>query len=104
MGGSHPPMNPLDDDPACSLVQLDGNLSLNSSFDSESDDILHSMFNQHIPTLVGYRPAQIIYERPPHSRKTIRRDNKTFQALTLPRITYYNMRSLFPKLGNLRRI
>ena len=58
------------------------------------------MLNQHIPTLVGYRPSKVIYERPPHSRKTIRRDNKTLQALTLPRITNYNMRSLFPKLGN----
>ena len=100
--GPPPPYEPLDDDPAYSLVQLDGNLSLNSSFDSESDDILHSMINQPIPTLVGYRPAQIIYERPPHSRQTIRPDNKTFQALRLPMITNYKMHSLFPKI--LRRI
>ena len=32
--------------------------------------------------------------------KTIRRDNKSVQALTLPRLTNYNMRSLFPKIGN----
>jgi hypothetical protein len=58
-------------------------------------DFLHP-----IPTQIGYRPTSVITERPPHCRKTIRRDNKTFQALTLPKLTNYNMRSFFPKCDN----
>ena len=54
----------------------------------------------HIPTQVGYRPAKVINERPPFTRKTIRKDNKQVQALTLPKMTNYNVRSLFPKIGN----
>ena len=38
--------------------------------------------------------------RPPPSRKTLRRDKKTIQALTLPTISNYNMRSLFGKILN----
>ena len=53
-----------------------------------------------IPTQIGFRPPQVIIERPQQSRSTIRRDNKKVQALSLPRVTNYNMRSLFPKLGN----
>ena len=32
--------------------------------------------------------------------KTIRRDNKAVQALSLPNISNYNMRSLIPKIQN----
>ena len=54
------------------------------------------------PILVqtGYRPPKVIYERPLPARKTIRRDNRKVQALALPRIVNYNMRSLFSKLDN----
>ena len=48
--------------------------------------------------MVGYRPTKVIYERPPIYRKTLRRDNKTIEALSLPRITNYNCRSLMPKI------
>ena len=68
---------------------------------SERENVIY--FSHPIPTLIGYRPISVISERPPHCRKTIRRDNKVVQALTLPRITNYNMRSLFPKLGNFAR-
>ena len=33
-------------------------------------------------------------------RKTIRRDNKVLQALSLPKFSNYNMRSLIPKIGH----
>ena len=56
-----------------------------------------------IPIQVGHRPTKVIYERPQHCRKRIRRDNKTFQALSLPRLTNYNMRALFSKIDNFAR-
>ena len=54
----------------------------------------------NIPVQVGYRPIKVIYERPLPSWKTIRRDNKTIQALTLPKIANYNMQSLFSNIRN----
>ena len=59
-----------------------------------------SDLNSHIPIQLGLRPTKVIIERPPSSRKTIRRDNKKVQALTLPKIANFNVRSLFPKIGN----
>ena len=99
---SSPPSPLLDDDPVFLIDQLDGNVSLNSSlnltaYESECD-LLYNL--KHIPTQAGYRPAKVIIERPPPSRKTIRRDNKIVQALTLPKVANYNMRSIFPKIGN----
>ena len=89
--------HPLDDDHAYLFDQLDGNTSANCSItlfyphESESDCI---------PVQIGYRPLTVIYERPLHSWKTLRRDNKTIQALTLPKIANYNMQSLFSKIEN----
>ena len=54
----------------------------------------------NIPTQIGFRPMKRIYERPQPCRKTIRRDNKNIQALSLPIFTLYNIRSFFPKLYN----
>ena len=82
-------------DPPCLIDQLDGNMSINSSFSIfESDDVYQ------IPNQIGYRPANAIYERPLSTLKTIRRDNRKVEALTLPRIVNYNMRSFFPKCAN----
>ena len=53
-----------------------------------------------IQTHTGYRPEKQTFERLPHLRKTIRRDNKTIQALTLPKLSNYNMRSFFGKIEN----
>ena len=70
-------------------------MSINSSFSIfESDDVYQ------IPNQIGYRPANAIYERPLSTLKTIRRDNRKVEALTLPRIVNYNMRSFFPKCAN----
>ena len=77
-------------------------MSLNSSicsFNSESQETVQpTAFN--IPTQIGFRPTKISYERPQHSRKTIRRDNKNIQAISLPIFTLYNIRSFFPKSKN----
>ena len=71
--------------------QFDGNISLELSYISENDAI---------PSQIGNRPPKVIYERPPHSRKTIRRDNREIVAQFLPKITSYNVRSLMPKICN----
>ena len=71
--------------------QFDGNISLELSYISENDAI---------PSQIGNRPPKVIYERPPHSRKTIRRDNREIVAQFLPKITSYNVRSLKPKIRN----
>ena len=53
-----------------------------------------------IQTMVGYRPKKVMYEREKSSWKTIRRDNRAVQGLSLPKISNYNMRSLVPKVVN----
>ena len=52
---------------------------------------------------VGYRPPKLILERPPYTRTTIRRDNKKIQALSLPKISNYNVRSFWSKVSNFSR-
>ena len=74
------------------LTQLDGNVSLNSSLSINE--------TEKIQVHTGYRPKKEAFLRPHHSRKTLKRNNKTIQALTLPRISSYNMRSIFGKIGN----
>ena len=53
-----------------------------------------------IPTQIGCRPTNVIFEQPPHARVTIRRDNKKIQALSLPKISNYNVRSFWSKISN----
>ena len=128
MGHSHHTSCSKEDDLANFINQLDGNISLESSFlsshdslvdpndlntssaypelyslsDSESDSFTEESYDdcdrQHIPTQVGYRPMRVHIERPPASWRTIRRNNKAVQALTLPVISNYNMRSFLPKI------
>ena len=98
-GGQQPtPSPPLDDDPAFSFDQLDGNISISSEITLTEENLDDS---PHLPIQIGFRPNKVIYEWPPHSKKTIRRDNKLIQALVLPRVTNYNMRALFSKVENL---
>ena len=79
------------------MPQLDGNISLNSttaSRDSEAEAA-------QIPIFYGYRPKK---ERPVDRvpvRRAVRRSNKLVDALSVPRITLYNMRSAWSKLDNL---
>ena len=79
---------------------IDGNDSVSSIDTSVCDDDQSNAPN-YIPVHTGYRPVSNHSNiRPPPVRKTIRRDNKVLQAVTLPRISSYNMRSLMPKLNS----
>ena len=81
------------------IDQLDGNVSVSSScIDPHDIDNVQ----QHITVQTGHRPSSNLHNpRLPHVRKTIRRDNKVLQAITLPKMSNYNMRSLMPKIFNL---
>ena len=79
---------------------IDGNDSVSSIDTSVCDDDQSNAPN-YIPVHTGYRPVSNHSNiRPPPVRKTIRRDNKVLQVVTLPRISSYNMRSLMPKLNS----
>ena len=94
------------------LPQLDGNISISSSFDDYNvSSNCHSPthpsagydplpISGKIPTVVGFRPQKVQNVRPLPCLKRIRQDNKVIQGLSLPRIINYNMRSLIPKLNN----
>ena len=74
------------------IPQCDGlNISITSSSNSETK----------IPTIVGFRPKPVAQPARVPVRKTIRRSNKMIQALSLPTVTLYNMRSIWSKLENL---
>ena len=121
MGGlvNQPPIQDDDlyiiDDENCPLIdQLDGNISVtstltdpleqlfgNMSFSSVSSFSSNFKDNKSIPVQVGHRPRiSIPQQRLPHARRTVRRDNKVLQAVTLPKMSSYNMRSLMPKVSN----
>ena len=95
----------LTDNNSFSLIdQLDGNLSL-SSHDSSLSELKPESLPQSscIPVIVTHRPyvsKSLPYPRLPSVRKTVRRDNKALQAVTLPKMSSYNMRSLMPKCEN----
>ena len=57
------------------------------------------MSSNPIPVVIGYRPPKVANNRQT-VRKVIRRDNKCIQALSLPTILSYNMRSIWSKLNN----
>ena len=94
---------PNKDDDFCFLMdQLDGNVSL-TSYNSSSHVLDTDNPTQHIPVHTGHRPnyhCHISNKRLPPVRKTVRRNNKVLQAVTLPKISNYNMRSLMPKIRN----
>ena len=97
------------------MKQIDGNISLPSdaSFASSSDnssasedaedsssDISCPAVNV-IPVNIGNRPRPPrvhLTNNRPRVLRTLRRDNKAVQGLSLPVISNYNMRSLLPKL------
>ena len=91
-----------DDDHSQPIDQLDGNVSLDFSDSSGCETSVDeaSAPPTYIPVQVGHRPATRNPIRLQTVRKTIRRDNKILQAITLPRISCYNMRSLWAKLDN----
>ena len=78
------------------FCQFDGNVTISSDVSEFSDPI-----GIQIPTQIGFRPYKSILEPLPPTRKVIYRSNRNIQALTLPKITNYNMRSLWGKILNL---
>ena len=116
-GGEDPPLaqasesNSIDSISQCIIPQLDGNISLSSQsiFSDhlcsccdlpDSSSVCHQDFGQPIATHLGHRPGKSQVSRLPPVRIRIRRDNRTIQALALPKVLNYNMRSLFSKIGN----
>ena len=51
--------------------------------------------------MLGYRPEKETIRRYPAVRQVIRRENKCIQALSLPTILSYNMRSIWGKIRSL---
>ena len=88
------------------VPQFDGNVSFLSdqSFSTNSDNYgnyFNARINQEIPVQVGNRPHKQLYcARLPSVRKTIKRNNKVLQAVSLPKMSSYNMKSLWSKVGN----
>ena len=110
------------------INQLDGNITIDSCDDSNTEteesflssitfcedfNLWKILFNSHlndsetiqddqtIPVIVGNRPAVAASSIPrTNSRVTIRRDNRTLLALSLPSIFVTNHRSFFPKCKN----
>ena len=77
------------------IEQLDGNISFCSS------SLDHDITSEKIIVQIGHRPSKTHSSpRPNHTRKTIKRDNKVLQAVSLPKISSYNMRSLWSKSSN----
>ena len=50
--------------------------------------------------MVGHRPDKVSSDRQPPVRRVLRRENKCIQALSLPTILSYNMRSIWGKLSS----
>ena len=96
-----PPHSILVEAESLTIGQYDGNASILSNESDENSSLKPVFQSLKIPTQIGYRPPNINFERPPHSRVTIRRDNRKVQALGLPIICNYNVRSLWSKINNL---
>ena len=90
------PLSSLSPSSRTRLCQLDGNVTICSDFSEYSE-----LEGTKVPTQIGFRPFKVIFERLPPTRKRIYRNNKNIQALALPRITNYNMRSLWGKILSL---
>ena len=67
------------------------------SSENETSQQLPNSENK-IPVIYGYRPIKPHIARQPSARRTIRRENKCVEALSLPIISSYNMRSIWGKL------
>ena len=74
--------------------------SANLSWYTQPDSPEPEYHSTRITTQIGYRPDRLPLHRPPPVSKTIKRSNKCIQGLSLPNISLYNMRSLWPKLRN----
>ena len=85
-----------------SLISKSNNSLELSWFSQVSEcDIAQPQLAYPIPVVSGYRPPNIPSDRlMPPVCSVIRRDNRCVQALSLPVILSYNMRSLWGKLDS----
>ena len=68
---------------------------------SECDSAQPNLVSQNpISVIIGPRTIKTFTERQPTAGRVVRRNNKFIQALSLPTILSYNMRSLWGKLDN----
>ena len=56
--------------------------------------------DNHISVIIGHRPNKVLAGRQQAVRRVIRRENKCIEALSLPIILSYNMRSIWGKLNS----
>ena len=83
-----------DDDICMYKDQIEGNISISSNSTQNASNNIESNEDylyvipvtvQTIPVHIGLRPHQTRNARPLPVRKTVRRDNKVLQALSLPK-------------------
>ena len=94
----------LDQSSLSSLLSSDGNNTLEKSWFSQVSECDTAQPNlvphNYIPVMIGHRPDKISSDRQPAVHRVIRRENKCIQALSLPTILSYNMRSIWGKLSS----
>ena len=64
---------------------------------ASEDDDQDEVEGSGIPVIVGNRPSQMVTEIRDAVRVTVRRSNKLIDALSVPRMTLYNVRSAWAK-------
>ena len=74
------------------------NITMENSWYSQSSVCEETVFS--IPVITGFRKPKANADRPLPVRQRIRRENKCVQALSLPSLLVYNMRSIWAKLDN----
>ena len=98
--------------------QLDGNISFTSeastlssnlslvgsdTSDDKSEEIFCCSAVNQIPVIIGNRHPSYTHSQAVNQQrflKTLKRDKKAVQGLSLPVLSNYNMRSIFPKLDS----
>ena len=86
-----------------SSTNLSNNNSLEISWFSQVSecDTAQPQLVYPIPVVNSYRPPKVPFDHlMPPVRRVIRRENRCVQALSLPVILSYNMRSIWGKLEN----
>ena len=94
----------LMEESSCSMSNPSNNSLYKSWFSQISDEntvLSSSESENYIPVLVGHRPLKEHVTRQPAVRTVIRRENRCVQALSLPVILSYNMRSIWGKIRSL---
>ena len=101
--------NSFSSDPNCSSINV-RNLTHEESWFSQLESTIRQEENsppQYIPVHISSRYPKVKPLQTQHSRKknsnniTIKRDNRLFEALSLPVFSVYNMRSIWSKLSSL---